>query len=143
MQELYALHRYYMWANRLRIQFDEALQREVEAGQFQNQNLSRVMVKDSSIFMSYWYSALFVVVEGWGKLQLSDPRVGALLSSSNVSLLKDYRHAVSHYFPEYFDSKFLNFIEAKGAVSWVRELNLAFGAYFLARLSPQVQHEKS
>jgi hypothetical protein len=134
MQELIALHRYYIWANRLRIQFDEALQQESKAGVVPTKDLMRVLVTDSNIFMSYWYSALFVVVEGWGRLQLSDSRIGTLLSSPNVTLLKNYRHGVSHFQPEYFDPKFLDFVTAKGIVPWVRELNLAFGAFFLARL---------
>jgi len=49
------------------------------------------LVHDPGIFMSYWYGALFVVIEGWRELQLSDPSIEPLLASDNVDLLKRYR----------------------------------------------------
>jgi hypothetical protein len=47
-------------------------------------------IHDPGIFMSYWYGGLYVVVEGWRELRLSDPKIDALLTSQNVNLLKRY-----------------------------------------------------
>jgi hypothetical protein len=135
MEELASLHRYYIWANRLRIAFDEAARREYESGGAESSN--DMLVRDSMVFLSHWYAALFVVIEGWGRLSLSDSKVGTLLSSPNVTLLKEFRHGVSHFEPTYFSSRFIDFFKAKDIVPWVRELNLAFGAYFLSRMSPK------
>ena len=47
--------------------------------------------------MSLWYGGLYVVIEGWKELGLSDPHVDDLLRSSNVELLKRYRHGTFHF----------------------------------------------
>jgi hypothetical protein len=135
MEELASLHRYYIWANRLRLAFDDAARREYESGA--SDNHGDMLVRDSMVFLSHWYAALFVVIEGWGRLSLSDSKVGSLLSSPNVGLLKEFRHGVSHFEPTYFSPRFIDFFAAQGIVPWVRELNLAFGAYFLNRMGPK------
>jgi hypothetical protein len=86
--------------------------------------------------MSYWYGGLYVVVEGWRKLRLSDPKIDALLTSQNVNLLKRYRNGIFHFQKNYLDERFIEFMESQDSVPWVRELNLAFGDYFLR------EHEK-
>lgn len=93
-------------------------------------------IHDPGIFMSYWDAGLYVVIEGWRELGLADPAIDRLLSSPNVGLLKRYRNGVFHYQANYFDDRFRGFIESKDSVPWVRELNLAFGDYFLR------EHEK-
>jgi hypothetical protein len=52
----------------------------------------------------------------------------------NVELLKRYRNGVCHFQRNYSDLRFLDLINGQGVVSWVRELNLAFGRYLLERL---------
>jgi hypothetical protein len=47
--------------------------------------------------MSYWYAALYVVIEGWRDLGLADATIDALLQSPNVDLLKRYRNGVFHF----------------------------------------------
>jgi hypothetical protein len=76
MEKLLALHRYYIWANRLRIHFDSSIS---------NPELTacpeEYFVNDCGLFLSHWYAALFVVVEGWQTLKLFDPEINRLLSS--------------------------------------------------------------
>jgi hypothetical protein len=86
---------------------------------------------DPGIFMSYWYGGLYVVIEGWRELGLTDSTVDRLLKSPNVELLKRYRNGIFHFQKQYFDERFTGFMESKDSVPWVRELNLAFGTYFL------------
>jgi len=124
-----ALHRYYIWANRMRSHFDDLLQaKDVE------QERREI---ESFLYMSYWYAGLYVVIEGWRELGLSEPTIDELLRSPNVELLRRYRHGVFHFQRDYFDDRFLAFM-TKGAntVDWVRDLTLNLGRYFLQRFDP-------
>ena len=135
MEDILALHRYYIWANRLREHFDVAISRTPLGS---NANSQTYFADDVGLFMSHWYAALYVVVEGWKKLELSDPQLDQLLSAPHIELLKRYRNGVYHFQKNYFDPRFSELFEAKEAKSvapWVRELNLGFGRYFLERLS--------
>lgn len=134
----FTLHRYYMWANRMRVHFDEkvpvfAEQLKKDPDIWTNEGIEAFM------YMSYWYAGLYVVVEGWRQLKLSDTEVDALLAvADNVALLKKYRHGVYHYQKNYFDKRFVNFMtKGQDIVAWVRELNRAFGGFFLGQPRPR------
>jgi hypothetical protein len=125
-----------MYANRMREYFEKALldpdwlklaeENETHPGMV-------LMLHDPGIFMSYWYGGLYVVVEGWHELGLSDPTIDNLLQSSNVALLKRYRNGFFHFQKQYFDQRFTSFMASQDSVPWVRKLNLAFGDYFLLK----------
>lgn len=123
---LFTLHRYYIWCNRMRTHFDEVLSHGMPVGKTEI---------ESFLYMSYWYGALYVVVEGWRELKLVDTAIDELLQSPNVDLLRRYRHGVFHFQSGYYDTRFLAFMqEGIGSVAWVRSLNLQFGRYFLSSL---------
>lgn len=126
MEKLLALHRYYIWANRLREHLDSAI--SVPSAFASPEG---IFADDRGLFLSHWYAALFVVVEGWKDVKLSDQEIDALLASPNVDLLRRFRNGVCHYQPQYDDPRFLDLVQAQGVVPWVRQLNLAFGRYFL------------
>jgi hypothetical protein len=44
-------------------------------------------IQEIFTYMSFWYGALFVVIEGWKQLRLKDGPVELLLSFTNVDLL--------------------------------------------------------
>ena len=132
MTELIALHRYYIWANRLREHFDSAVSALPPSARAE-----AVFVDDRGLFLSFWYAALFVAIEGWQELELADPDIDALLSSPNVDLLRRFRNGVYHYERNYNDPRFLDLLQAQDVVPWVRRLNLAFGRYFLQQLRPK------
>jgi hypothetical protein len=118
------LHRYYIWANRMRTHFDEILSQGMPSGKAEI---------ESFLYMSYWYGALYVVVEGWRELKLVDTVIDELLQSPNVDLLRRYRHGVFHFQQDYSDKRFLAFMEeGNNTVEWVRSLNLQFGRYFFS-----------
>jgi len=128
---LLALHRYYIWANRMRTHFDEVIQGSVYGG-------ARSEI-ESFLYMSYWYGGLFVVIEGWRELGLSEPTVDKLLASPNVELLRRYRNGVFHFQRDYNDDRFLAFMrEGEKTVPWVRDVTLHLGRYFLQRFRPDV-----
>ncbi len=118
------LHRYFIWANRMRTDFDECLKEENKSKQ--GNDIEQLMC------MSLWYAGLYVVCEGWQKLGLSDQTIDKLLASKNLNLLKIYRHGVYHFHKEYYGKCFDKFIsEGQDVVQWVRTLNREFGRYFL------------
>jgi hypothetical protein len=125
---LFTLHRYYIWSNRMRTHFDELL--KLDAAD------PKVEI-ESFLYMSYWYGGLFVVIEGWRELGLSEPTINKLLDSPNVELLRRYRNGVFHFQKDYNDDRFVAFIkEGTNKVPWVRELTLHFGRYFLQQFRP-------
>ena len=119
------LHRYFIWANRMRIHFDEVLSKRSSTPQKEFQI-------DSRLYMSYWYAGLYVVIEGWKELRLHDTTIDQLLASQNVAHLKRYRHGVFHFQKKYNDSRFQEFIEqGEKPVQWVRLLTSEFSRWFL------------
>ena len=120
------LHRYYITANRMRTHFDEILSKGA---------LDRKALIESFLYMGYWYGGLYVVIEGWRELQLTDTAIDGLLQSSNVDLLRRFRNGVFHFQSQYNDKRFIAFMEeGTDSVEWVRSLNLEFGRYFLVAM---------
>lgn len=126
-----SLHRYYIWANRMRLHFDEKVP-VVSKQLIKEPGWMTYEFIEANLYMSYWYGGLYVVIEGWQQLRLSDPTIDELLASPNIRLLKEYRNGVFHFQKAYFDKRFTNFMtKGENAVDWVRDLNRAFGGYFL------------
>jgi hypothetical protein len=129
---VHTLHKYFIWASQMRSHFYyDAIPKITE-------NLPKDRFAPEFItaetYMSFWYAELYVVVEGWRELRLSDPTVDELLKSPNVDLLKRYRHGVFHFQKNYFDDRFMAFInKGKDSVSWVSDLHDAISSYFLVR----------
>ncbi len=123
-ESVLTLHRYFIWANRMRTHFDKLLATQASARD--------PFEIEATLYMSYWYGGLYVVIEGWQELQLHDPIIDQLLVSPNVDLLRRYRNGVFHFQRDYFDDRFRGFIEnGQNAVEWVRTLNREFGRFFL------------
>jgi hypothetical protein len=132
--EAVPLHRYFIWANRMRTHADEVLPKMAKAVE-ESQSLGSQGFTEWFLYLSYWYGGLYVVIEGWRELALTDPTVDGLLQRTElVELLRRYRNGSFHFQREYFDDRFTGFIQEQGSVAWVRDLNRAFGAYFLQRL---------
>jgi hypothetical protein len=126
--EVVTLHRYYIWANKFRTCFERAL------GTSGAPELKDVLVwfaDEPGMFLSYWYAALYVVIEGWKELGFQDEEIDALLNSPNVDHLRRYRNGVCHFQREYLDSRFQEIMTSPESVSWVRNLNRALGRFFL------------
>jgi hypothetical protein len=125
--DVFTLHRDFIWANRMRTEFDTVLGRsdEMEPARF---------LIESQMYMSLWYGMLYVVVEGWKDLSLEDTAIDALLDSQNISLLKRYRYGVFHFQRRYFDQRFLDLIDSgENVVEWIRNLNNELDRFFLER----------
>ena len=126
--QLFALHRYFIWSDRMRVHFDNALRNKekLDHGSFQIETF---------LYMSYWYGGLYVLIEGWKELKLSDQKVNSLIESPNVDLLRRYRNGIFHFQKDYYDKRFMDFMsEGENCAVWVRQLRKAFGDYFLKNL---------
>lgn len=121
------LHRYYIWANKFRTHFDR-IKIDVSPPEF---NPLVWFVGEGGLFLSYWYSALYVVIEGWQSLGFKDAEIDTLLASPNVDHLRRYRNGVCHFQPKYLDDRFIEMMRSSDSVQWVRSLNSAFGRFFL------------
>ncbi|HUV62711.1 MAG TPA: hypothetical protein VMW24_02375 [Sedimentisphaerales bacterium] len=126
-----SLYRYFIWADRLREYFEKA----IVATKDMESSVESTWADDYGLFMAHWYGALYVVVEGWRVMGLKDTVVDTLLESPNVALLKQFRHATFHFQKEYFDVRFAKFWhDSKETVPWIRQLNGAFGQFFLKEM---------
>ncbi|MBI3405292.1 MAG: hypothetical protein HY046_07510 [Acidobacteria bacterium] len=134
----FTLHRYFIWANKMRIHFDELVPKVVN-----NPSADRFSAEaiEADLYMSFWYGELYVVIEAWNELKLSDPVVDELLKSPNVELLRRYRNGVFHFQKDYFDERFLAFMrDGQNSARWVRDLNEALSAFFLNRRQEQAKN---
>jgi hypothetical protein len=130
-ESIITLHRYFIWANRMRIHFEEIVARN--SGIITN---TKDFLINSTLYMSYWYAGLYVVIEGWTGLKLHDTVIDELVKSPNVALLKRYRHGVFHFQKKYNDTRFREFIEqGEKPVEWVRQLTSELSRWFIDRFN--------
>lgn len=83
--------------------------------------------------VSAWYATLWVVVEGWIDIPLSDPSVDKLLSIAPryKELLRRYRNGVFHYQPRIIESRLVDFLkESDAAVEWIHLLHDEFARFY-------------
>jgi hypothetical protein len=133
-QKILALHRYFIYADRMRVHFSEesdalAAQRSEKEARGETLDMTELFVP--LMYMSLWYGLLYVVAEGWQALKLDDPTIDGCLAQENLKLLARYRNGTFHYKPRYWDERFVNFFSAQDSVPWVRGLHEAFNQWFL------------
>jgi hypothetical protein len=138
---LATLHRYFIVANKMRIRFEntlakpEILKRLEDAESMDAESLTKLVLElhldDYGVFMYYWYSALYVVIEGFKELRLRDAKIEALLQSQNVDALKRLRNATFHFQKEFISRKIFPFLASKDSTEWIRSLTGAFSEFFL------------
>lgn len=124
-----ALHRYFIWADRMRADFDQWLRAEAKSPDPLLDGFT-YLITPGGTYMSLWYAALYVVIEGWCELKLRDAIIDERLVSENTALLKRYRHGVCHFQRAWLDPRLEEFCTSKTSTVWARQLHSAFGAYF-------------
>jgi hypothetical protein len=96
--QLLTLHRYFIWAERMRFHFERSLLIDDEPRLAKKDLLEEPHnLINGFMFMSLWYALLYSVVEGWKALKLQDGEVDRLLSAPDVSLLREYRNSALHF----------------------------------------------
>jgi hypothetical protein len=129
------LHKYFIWADRMRFHLDQLIKTDIRRTKPKSNEEANIYQIEFNIYMSYWYGGMYVLIEGWKELKLSDPKIDKLLKSSNVNLLKRYRNGAFHFQKNYWDDRFMGFISSSDSVPWVRELREEFSRFFLDNLS--------
>ncbi len=82
-------------------------------------------------YMSYYYAAMYAVIEAWTKrLKYRDPEIDRLLASSYVASLERHRHASFHFTPEYFDARLLEFVNDADSERWLNDVHAAYARWF-------------
>ncbi|HZI12273.1 MAG TPA: hypothetical protein VE153_17950 [Myxococcus sp.] len=119
--EVFTLHKYFIHANFMRHSFFEKAVAE---------GADKGLVSEAKLYMDAWYVGLYVVIEGWKELKLTDSVIDELLRSPNVDLLRRYRNGVCHFQRKYIDDRFMNLIQEKSVVAWLQVLNREFGRFF-------------
>lgn len=94
--------------------------------------------------LSAWYASLWVVVEGWKSIPLTNPSVDELLQIAPryEALLKRYRNGVFHYQPRLIERRLLDFLaEEAGSVSWIHLLHSEFCRFYWELMVNSPVHE--
>jgi hypothetical protein len=126
LKRVVTLNRYLEWATHMAARYNEDVD-----GFSGKLDWDDPLFKRLFMHMCYWYATLYVVIEGWHDLKLSDPKVDSLLVSPHVQLLKRYRNGVFHFQAEYIDNRHIGFMEAgTEGKKWLHELHTAFHFYF-------------
>lgn len=129
--EIITLHRYFIWADRMKVHFDEVLKK------FGSEAVSGDPTKKKEgieifLYMSLWYATFYVLITGWQELKLSDEKIDTLLQSKNVDLLRRYRNGVFHFQKDYHDERFMKLMkEGEDVANWIRDLRDEFSRWFL------------
>src|SRR5262249_49144247 len=123
--EVVTLYRYFAHAAHMR----DLFRRSVSEAQLRRladdeQGLIGLFYSTPGQYLLYSYSGLYVVVEGWRDLKLTDSKVEALIASPYVERLKRFRNATFHYQKEIVSPKHLQFFgdEEEKTEEWVGQL---------------------
>ncbi|MEK7595373.1 MAG: hypothetical protein AAB443_02135 [Patescibacteria group bacterium] len=131
--EIITLHRYFIWADRMRVHFDEVLSNNKNTTTIETEEfIEKKKGIDTFLYMSLWYGTFYVLIEGWIELGLSDPEIDTFLKSPNVNLLRRYRNGAFHFQKDYFDKHFTELMtEGEDFANWSRDLRDHISRWFL------------
>jgi hypothetical protein len=144
-KDIITLYRYYSFAVYMR----ELFQREMDESW--GESLVRGDLSPMELFyappgisLMYMYSALYVVIEGWKDLGLSDPRIDELIGSPFVDRLRRFRNATFHYQNDIASLKHLKLFgtEKERTEVWLRELYTELSRFFKENTMPLPQSIK-
>ena len=86
-------------------------------------------------YLAYWLAGLFVVVEGFNKLKLRDPRVQRLFQA-HLGDLKELRHETYH-----FTLSRIKGAKAIRSLNWAEELHEAIGGFIREHITRKMHVE--
>ncbi len=138
--ELRLLHQYFVWADRMRVHFRDAMKSPTP----DNIYLPLFQEPEKWLYLCYWYASAYTVGEGFGELGLKDARVEALLAQTDyVEKLKRFRNGVFHFQKKLMDERFLDFIALPDSEKWITELWEALSDFFLAQFGISAPRSKA
>lgn len=133
LEQLACLHRYWITADRMKIHFQRHIGKEGALERMQDPATHYAEFTEARIYMDLWYGLLYVVIDGWGELKLSDPHVDeCLMEAEYVKLARRYRNAAFHYQHAYYHEKFSAVWEDRsGFVVWALTTHEVLGEVIL------------
>ena len=140
MEKLISLHKH--WLNA------DAIKHVVKTKIGGNSGLPKELQEFAEIHsafarISVFYGLIYVVIEGYLELNLSNENVDSLLAKDEfVNALRLFRNATFHYQKQATPEKALKFLELKESEHWIRELHLAFKLYFEETLPIKEWYDK-
>ena len=134
LRNLHSLQRYWFYAETLKLLFFKALQ-GANLGKLSKLDQAGLLLQDHVVYMSYWLGSLYVVIEGYEKLSISDDEIDLLLADSRKGPLKRFRHGTFHYQADYFSAKLLDPFVNHGSLTWAQSLHDRLGPVIQARLT--------
>jgi hypothetical protein len=137
LEGIVALTKYFEWATQMALAYNKAFDAYPMDTFSPEKNWNDPGFKRIFMCMCYWYATVYVVIEGWRELKLSDPKVEELLSSPNVELLRLYRNGVFHFQQDYFEERKMGLVLTTGSKQWLHDLHHAFGMFFATWLKSQ------
>jgi hypothetical protein len=126
-ERLMALHKYFLNADFMRDTFMRRVKRRQSTDE-----VDFATGMDDSIALSLWYATLYVAIEGWREVGLTDPELDLLLADDRTDELRRFRNQVFHYQREYDNPRVLGFLgssdsDAQAATEWVRRTHRTLG----------------
>jgi hypothetical protein len=127
------LYRYFLYAVVMR---DNLKKEDIESFlKSLEDDASSVLLFFSSpigVYLTSYYSSIYLIIEGWRDLKLSDTKIDKLISSPYTDRLRLFRNATFHYQKEPLSPKLVQFFGPKedDTEKWINELYMEFGNYF-------------
>lgn len=131
--DIITLYRYYVYALQMRTQFRVEMSPELKSLFLQDFNsLVLFFYSPPGMYFCYSYSGIYLVIEGWKELKLSDEAIDNLILSPFVDRLRLFRNATFHYQKEIISQKLLQFFGSKEEATelWLNEIYDEFGRFF-------------
>src|ERR1700737_1347274 len=116
-----ALHKYYLRAEYMRGQLQDARDRLVaahgeEALKIRTPSTERFQVE---MYLDYWHAGIFAAIEGYEKLALTDPEVDRLRADPLYTKLRAYRAGTYHFREKYFDDAIRDLLQSANSAAWL------------------------
>jgi hypothetical protein len=147
--KLISLFRYWLYAERIKRLFDKVIDNvepiKDNIVNSKNPELTQLVlyISDYNIFRSYWYSALFVVLEGYkDDLKEKYDNIDNLWNEEYYEYLKSFRNGTFHYQKQIFPEKLFKVDKDQHFINWLDSIHNTFGKVLIAELN-QMTPEKN
>ena len=141
-EKLMSLYRYWIYSNRIAMLFKPSrheLKKLMQDGEFLSlpehlQTLS-IVTSDSWIFRAYWYSSLYIVIEAYNELGISDTEIDMMMVEPFIDDLRLFRNGSFHFQKKFYNKKLLGVDNTSEFTNWSYDLHTKFGKFILKKLS--------
>lgn len=133
--EVLTLYRYFAYAAQMRALFRMETKTDwIKSMDGDEANLIGFFYSKAGLYLLYSYSGIYLVIEGWKELKLSDEKIDKLISSPYLERLRRFRNATFHYQKEPLSMKHLDFFgtEEEKTEVWLNEVYNEFERYFMS-----------